>query len=132
MVLRMQEGYDTVIQGQSAFLSAGQRQRLGLARALYGFPRLIVLDEPNSNLDQDGEAALAAALAGLRSRGSTVVLVTHRPSILGQVDSIILLREGQLVVHGPRDDVLQAMQRAALASMEAANQNAQAQAVNKV
>ena len=126
MLLRLPEGYDTVIQGQGSVLSAGQRQRLGLARALYAFPRIIILDEPNSNLDQDGEAALAQALMGLRAQGCTVVVVTHRPSILGQVDTIALMREGQLAAHGPRDDVLQALQRAAVASV--ANASAAAQA----
>ncbi len=115
LLLRLPEGYDTVIQGQSNIMSAGQRQRLGLARALYASPRLIVLDEPNSNLDQDGETALAAALNSLRSQGCTVVVVTHRPSILGQVDCIALMREGQLAAYGPRDEVLQALQRATAA-----------------
>lgn len=116
LLLRMPEGYDTVIQGQSNIMSAGQRQRLGLARALYASPRIIVLDEPNSNLDQEGEAALAAALHSLRGQGCTVVVVTHRPSILGQVDCIALMREGQLAAFGPRDEVLQALQRAAAAA----------------
>ena len=112
MLLRLPQGYDTVIQGQGALLSAGQRQRLGLARALYGAPRIIVLDEPNSNLDQDGEAALAQALAGLRQQGSTVIMVTHRPSILQQVDAIAFMRAGQLAAFGPRDEVLQALNKA--------------------
>ena len=109
MLLRLPDGYDTVIQGQGAMLSAGQRQRLGLARALYGLPRIIMLDEPNSNLDQDGETALAVALAGLRQHGCTVIVVTHRPSILGQVDSIAFMREGQLAAFGPRDEILEAL-----------------------
>ncbi|WNV05389.1 type I secretion system permease/ATPase [Candidatus Methylospira mobilis] len=112
MLLQLPDGYDTVIQGQGAQLSAGQRQRLGLARALYGSPRIIILDEPNSNLDQDGESALAAALNGLCDQGCTVVMVTHRPSILEQVDMIAFMREGQLAAYGPRDEVLKSLQRA--------------------
>jgi ATP-binding cassette subfamily C protein EexD len=110
MLLRLPEGYDTVIQGQGTQLSAGQRQRLGLARALYGSPRIIVLDEPNSNLDQEGEVALARALAGLRQTGSTVIVVTHRPNLLSQVDTIAFIRAGQLAAYGPRDEVLKALQ----------------------
>ena len=109
MLLKLPEGYDTVIQGTGALLSAGQRQRLGLARALYGCPRIIVLDEPNSNLDQDGEVALAQALSGIKKEGSTLIMVTHRPSILQQVDNIVYLRAGQLVAYGPRDKVLEAL-----------------------
>ena len=111
MLLRLSEGFDTVIQGQGRVLSAGQRQRLGLARALYGSPRIILLDEPNSNLDQEGEEALAQALANLRKQGCTVVMVTHRPSILNQVDNIALMREGQLLAYGPPNEVAQALQR---------------------
>lgn len=109
MLLRLPQGYDTVIQGQGSILSAGQRQRLGLARALYGSPRIIILDEPNSNLDQDGEEALANALGSIRASGATVIMVTHRPSILKQVDSIAYMRQGQLVAFGPRDEVLKAL-----------------------
>ena len=110
MLLRLPEGYDTVIQGQGAMLSAGQRQRLGLARALYGLPKIIILDEPNSNLDQEGEVGLTQALLGLKQAGCTVIVVTHRPNILGQVDSIALMRDGQLAAFGPRDEILKALQ----------------------
>ncbi|WP_347986847.1 type I secretion system permease/ATPase [Methylomonas sp. AM2-LC] len=116
MILSLPEGYDTIIQGQSNVLSAGQRQRIGLARALYASPRLIILDEPNSNLDLDGETALATALNKLREQSCTVVVVTHRPNILGQVDSIIIMREGQVAAYGPRDEVLIALQRASAAT----------------
>lgn len=109
MVLQLPKGYDTVIQGEGNLLSAGQRQRLGLARAIYGHPRIIVLDEPNSNLDQEGEAALARALQGLRKEGCSVVMVTHRPSILREVDLIAFMRAGQLAAFGPRDEVLKAI-----------------------
>lgn len=109
MLLKLPQGYDTVIQGQGSVLSAGQRQRLGLARALYDTPRLVVLDEPNSNLDQDGELALAQAISELREEKSTVIIVTHRPSILQHVDLLAFMRGGQLVAFGPRDEVLKSL-----------------------
>ncbi|MGY6215850.1 type I secretion system permease/ATPase [Methylolobus aquaticus] len=113
MILRLPEGYETKIIGQGKMLSAGQQQRLGLARALYGSPKLLVLDEPNSNLDQDGENALVKAVVQMRQRGSTIVLVTHRPNILGIVDKILLLVDGQSAMYGPRDQVLAALQQKA-------------------
>jgi len=110
MILGLPDGYDTWIQGQGHLLSAGQRQRLGLARALYKLPKFILLDEPNSNLDQDGDLALAKVLFRLRELGSTVILVTHRSNLLQQVDQIAFMRDGQLAAFGPRDDVLKALQ----------------------
>ena len=111
MILRLPQGYATRLVGN--VVSAGQRQRIGLARALYGMPQWIVLDEPNANLDQEGEAALAATLQALKRAGRTVVVVTHRKDILSLVDRIALLVQGQLVLHGPRDEVLaQLLQRA--------------------
>ena len=109
MLLSLPDGYDTWIQGQGSLLSAGQRQRLGLARALYRSPRLLLLDEPNSNLDQEGDNALAEVLASLRASSTTVIVVTHRPNLLGQVDCIAFVREGQLAAYGPRDDILKAI-----------------------
>ena len=88
-------------------LSAGQRQRIGLARALYGEPFLVVLDEPNSNLDAAGDAALAHAILGVRERGGIVVMVTHRPATLGPVSHVAVINAGRLVDFGDRDAVLE-------------------------
>jgi ATP-binding cassette subfamily C protein EexD len=107
MILKLPDGYDTRLIGQ--VISAGQRQRIGLARALYGDPRLIVLDEPNSNLDQDGDAALMKTLEELKRKGRTIVVVTHRQNVLALADKILLLVEGQIAVYGDRDKVLAAL-----------------------
>lgn len=112
MILKLPEGYDTVIGQAGGVLSGGQRQRIGLARAVYGNPVLVVLDEPNSNLDEIGEAALIAAIAELKKRKVTVVLITHRASILGVVDQLLMLSEGQVVAVGPRDEVLKKLSQA--------------------
>lgn len=111
MVLRLPQGYETVLAGQ--VVSAGQRQRIGLARALYGDPKIVVLDEPNANLDQDGEAALEWTLRRLERTGHTVIVVTHRRNILALADQILLIRDGQVGMLGPRDQVLAALQKAA-------------------
>lgn len=113
MILHFPAGYDTPIGVSGGFLSGGQRQRIALARALYGHPALIVLDEPNASLDDAGEAALVQAVQSLKKEGCTVVLITHRTSIISAVDKILLLREGQVAAFGPRDDVLSAMVNAA-------------------
>jgi len=105
-LLRLPAGYDTPILAQGGLLSGGQRQRLGLARAVHGWPRLIVLDEPNANLDDVGEAALARAVHTLRERGSTVVMISHRPSALELADQLVVMQEGRVVHAGPRDQVL--------------------------
>ena len=109
LVLRLPKGYDTPLGDGGAGLSGGQKQRIGLARALYGLPRLIVLDEPNSNLDDAGERALTAALSQLKALGRTVVLVTHRPALLGVADKVLLLVEGTVQGFGPTKDVLAAL-----------------------
>jgi len=106
MILRFPKGYDTPIGEAGGLLSGGQRQRIALARAVYGRPRLVVLDEPNANLDDTGEAALVQAVRDLKAGGSTVVLVTHRPGILAVADRLITLRNGAVEHEGERDAVL--------------------------
>jgi PrtD family type I secretion system ABC transporter len=106
MVSRLPQAYDTEIGEDGASLSGGQRQRIALARAVYGLPKLVVLDEPNASLDHDGEQALSAAIAALRHAGSTVVLVSHRPSLMRHADRLAVLRDGALEAIGPRDEVL--------------------------
>ncbi len=106
MILRFPQGYDTPIGAGGSVLSGGQRQRIALARAMYGDPQLLVLDEPNANLDDAGEAALVRALQDLKARGKTVFLVTHRLSALQVVDRLLVLRDGQVAADGPRDAVI--------------------------
>ncbi|WP_234828152.1 type I secretion system permease/ATPase [Sinorhizobium fredii] len=106
LILSMPEGYDTRIGTAGAVLSAGQRQRIGLARALYGKPFLLVLDEPNASLDADGEAALTNAILSARKAGAIVVVIAHRPNALAAVDQVLVLAEGRAVAFGPRDEVL--------------------------
>ena len=111
LVLRLPNGYDTDL---AEFpLSPGQRQRIALARALYGNPKLVVLDEPNSNLDNDGDQALLATLRRLKEEGVTVVIIAHRPSLLVGVDKVLVLREGAVDAFGPRNEVLQRVVRKA-------------------
>jgi ATP-binding cassette subfamily C exporter for protease/lipase len=111
MILRFAKGYDTPIGEAGSLLSGGQRQRIGLARAIYGDPWLVVLDEPNANLDDAGEAALLQTLRELKAKGKTVFLVTHRPGAVAVADRLMVLRDGELVANGPRDAVLASLRR---------------------
>jgi ATP-binding cassette, subfamily C, type I secretion system permease/ATPase len=106
MIVALENGYDTQIGEEGTALSAGQAQRIALARALYRDPFLVVLDEPNSNLDAEGEAALTQAVLGIRARGGIVVVVAHRPSAIAGVDLLLALKEGRAVAFGPKDEVL--------------------------
>ena len=112
LILAMPQAYNTPIGRDGATLSGGQRQRVGLARALYGKPVLVVLDEPNSSLDEAGDAALTQAIATLKQQGTTFVIMTHRTSVLGVADKMLLMREGTQQAFGPRDEVLAAIQQA--------------------
>lgn len=124
MILRLPEGYDTRIGVGGATLSGGQRQRIGFARAIYDNPVLVVLDEPNSNLDDQGEAALVQAIKSLKESNTTVILITHRPNILQVTNKLAVIRQGLLEIYGDTNEVLSKMAAAA----QGANVQAQAQA----
>jgi ABC-type protease/lipase transport system fused ATPase/permease subunit len=117
VILRLPGGYETPIGEAGMALSGGQRQRIALARAFYGHPRLVVLDEPNSNLDAEGEAALHQALRKAKAEGITVVMVGHRPSMMRSVDKLALLRDGSLEAFGPRDQVTARLSAPAVAAI---------------
>jgi ATP-binding cassette subfamily C exporter for protease/lipase len=124
MILHMPDGYDTKLGDGGAGLSGGQKQRLGLARAMYGDPSLIVLDEPNSNLDDIGEMALVQAVRDLRQRGKTIVLITHRTSAISATNKLLLMRDGAGQMFGPTDQVLAALQQQAAQAQQLAQQQA--------
>ena len=107
LILRLPNGYDTPIGEGGEALSGGQRQRVALARALYGDPFLVVLDEPNSNLDSEGEMALRQAITNLKARGAIIVLIAHRPSVLAVCDHILVLANGEQKDFGSRDEMMQ-------------------------
>jgi ATP-binding cassette subfamily C protein len=114
LVLRLPQGYETQIGENGTSLSAGQRQRVALARALYRDPFLVVLDEPNSNLDSEGETALTGAIQSVRDRGGIVIVIAHRPSALAAVDQVLVMGGGKIQAFGPKDEVLdQVLQRPA-------------------
>jgi len=106
LILRLSKGYETELGEAAAVLSSGQRQRVGLARTLFGDPQIVVLDEPNANLDAEGEAALMEALLGLKRRGATVLLISHKPAAFIHADKMLVLNNGQVAKFGPRDAVM--------------------------
>jgi ATP-binding cassette subfamily C exporter for protease/lipase len=119
MILHFPEGYDTRIGDGGVGLSGGQKQRLALARALYGKPNLVVLDEPNSNLDEVGEAALVRAIQELQARKATVIVITHRIPILQVTNKLLLLQDGNARMFGPTAQVMQALKAKPIKTIDA-------------
>ena len=116
LILQFPNGYDTIIGANGGNLSGGQRQRIGLARALYGNPVIVVLDEPNSNLDEQGEYALGQAIQLLKQKKTTIIVITHRNNVLKNVDKLLILQDGLLSVYGPKDQVIAHLQQKAEAT----------------
>ena len=111
IILGFPQGYDTQLGDTGFALSGGQRQRLAIARAVYGLPKYVVMDEPNSNLDEVGEAALVKTIEALKASGSTVVITTHRPRLVSVVDLMLVLKSGKQVAFGPAKDILDAVRK---------------------
>ena len=118
MILRFPQGYDTVIGTVAGALTPGQRQRIALARAGYGMPKIVVLDEPNSSLDEQGEFALLNAMQTLKSMGTTVLIISHRAGVLPVVDKLLVINDGQMVTFGPCEEVLAKMREQAAAAQQ--------------
>lgn len=112
MIIRLSDGYQTELGAGGSGLSAGQRQRIALARALYDDPFIIVLDEPNSNLDAEGDDALSTAIASIRARGGIAIVVAHRPSALNACDLVGVVQNGRLAAFGPKEDIIKEPSRA--------------------
>ncbi|RYG33682.1 MAG: ATP-binding cassette domain-containing protein, partial [Burkholderiales bacterium] len=113
MILQLPNGYDTIIRDNGFELSAGQAQRIALARALFNDPKIYVLDEPNSALDTDGEEALARAISGAVARGAAVLIVAHRTAVLAQAHRLVVMQAGAIAHHGPRDEVINELKQRA-------------------
>jgi PrtD family type I secretion system ABC transporter len=124
MILKLPQGYDTPIGEGGSVLSGGQRQRIALARALYGGPVFVILDEPNSNLDDLGEKALVQTLQKMKEQRITTIMISHKPSLLGAVDKILILNNGQVTMCGPREEVFKQLMRASVPSIQKAQENA--------
>jgi len=127
-ILALPQGYETSIGDDGCFLSGGQRQRVGLARAIYGNPRFVVLDEPNSSLDEAGELALVQTILALKAQGTTIVVITHRTNVLTAADLMLVLQDGLVTLYGPRDEVLAALQQRQAPAQATAQAPAQAAA----
>ena len=106
MILRLPNGYDTELTEGGMSLSSGQRQRVGLARTLFGDPKMVVLDEPNANLDQEGDAALARAIVEMKQRGTTIIVISHKPALIEHADKVLVLRPGEPFLYGRREEIL--------------------------